>query len=373
MSFISAVGCIVYFIACIFDVLLIPQKDFLPFFIFHAALSLGTLGIGILAYRKIYYKLIVTLVFISFIIAVVINLYLSSLGHAFYVSNPEIYLIIFVIFIASGVLLKEAILAVIIIDLLFIFNLVLYQETSSAEMFFKLLWLFSANLISFICAILLHRSNRIIFQQQEALNLEINNKEILLKELFHRVKNNLQIVSGVLHIQSKKVEDESAKEVLSNSIQIIKSMGLIHEKIYTSVDLEFINFQEYLNSLIRTMVQLEKGKKVEFSIVCSDILISLKNAVPLGLIVNEIITNSLKHAFNSSNQQQMKITIEVDKNDEDELRLKIFDNGKGIQLDKLKKSFGFRLIESLSSFQLRGSLEYFNIDGFGYILKFKDV
>ena len=211
-----------------------------------------------------------------------------------------------------------------------------------------------------------------ISNKNTLLSKEVNNKNILLKELFHRVKNNLQIISSILYMQSKKVEHKEANEVLQNSIQIISSMGMIHEKLYNSDDLEFIDFREYLDSLISYMTKVLKEKKIEFNIECKNVLITLKNAVPLGLVVNEIITNSLKHAFNEHSTQTMEINIEIDKDENDILSLKIFDNGVGIQLDKLKKNFGFKLIESLATYQLKASLDFYNMNGFGYYISFQD-
>ena len=204
------------------------------------------------------------------------------------------------------------------------------------------------------------------------LNKEIKNKNILNKELFHRVKNNLQMISGILHMHSKKVEDETAQEVLKHSIQTISSMGMIHEKLYKSDNLEAIDFHKYLLELISYIKQSLSTKEIEFNIECEDIMITLQNAVPLGLIVNEIITNSLKHAFNGTSLESMKITVKMRKDDEGKVELNISDNGVGFQTSQLKKNFGFKLIESLATYQLEASLEFYNMNGFAYCIKFKD-
>lgn len=205
------------------------------------------------------------------------------------------------------------------------------------------------------------------------LSKEINNKNILHKELFHRVKNNLQIISGILYMHSKKVEDTMAKEVLTHSIQTITSMGMIHEKLYKSDNLENIDFHHYLLELISYIKHSLNDKEIAFNIECKDIMLTLKNAVPLGLILNEIITNSFKHAFDTTTLERMEITIKITKDDNNRVELKISDNGIGIDIPKLKKNFGFKLIESLATYQLEGNIEYYNLNGFAYCIKFKDI
>ncbi|MDQ7068381.1 MAG: 7TM diverse intracellular signaling domain-containing protein [Sulfurimonas sp.] len=205
------------------------------------------------------------------------------------------------------------------------------------------------------------------------LSKEINNKNILHKELFHRVKNNLQMMSGILHMQSKNVQDKKAQEVLQHSIQTISSMGIIHEKLYNSANLEAVDFEQYLFELTNYVRVSLNTKKVEFDIECKNMMLTLQSAVPLGLIINEIITNSFKHAFNDVDEGDMKITIQMSKDDENNVMLKISDNGAGTKISTLKKNFGFKLIESLSNYQLDASMECSSINGFFYTIKFKDT
>lgn len=213
---------------------------------------------------------------------------------------------------------------------------------------------------------------QIIHSKNSQLSIELKNKNMLLKELFHRVKNNLQIVSSILYTQSKRLKDKEAIEVLNNSLQTINAMGMIHEKLYRSGNLEAINFAEYLDSLILSMKQTLQGNEIDFKIECNNLMITLKNAIPLGLIVNEILTNSIKHAFTKRSSQPKQIGIKLEKSDKDILNLEIFDNGVGIETQNLKKNFGFKLIESLASYQLKADLEYFNSNGLVYKIRFID-
>jgi len=209
--------------------------------------------------------------------------------------------------------------------------------------------------------------------KNKQLSIELKNKNILHKELFHRVKNNLHMVSSILYTHSKKIKDKDAIEVLENSMQTISSIGMIHERLYKSGNLEFINFNEYLFSLINYIKQTIPFSKIIFEIKCTNIMITLKNAVPLGLIVNEIITNSIKHAFNDNNFNKKIINVKIQKDKDNILFLNISDNGSGIKDKNFKKNFGFKLIESLVKFELKGNLKYFSHNGLFYKIKFKDI
>ncbi len=205
------------------------------------------------------------------------------------------------------------------------------------------------------------------------LSKEISQKNILHKELFHRVKNNLQMISGILHMHTKNVEDKTAQNVLKHSIQTITSMGMIHEKLYSSDNLEFIDFRQYLFELIEYIKDSLPQQDISFEVQCEDIVLTLKTAIPLGLIVNEIISNSFKHAYDSEKEVETKIiTICVHRKSKDNVILHISDNGRGMQASQIKKSFGFKLIESLVTFQLEGSMEFESINGFSYMIEFED-
>jgi len=205
------------------------------------------------------------------------------------------------------------------------------------------------------------------------LSKEINQKNILHKELFHRVKNNLQMISGILHMHTKKVEDKTAQDVLKHSIQTISSMGIIHEKLYSSDNLESIDFHQYLLELIQYIKYSLSQQDIYFDVKCEDIMLTLQTAIPLGLIVNEIITNSFKHAFNNEKELEDRIiTIRVHKKSKDNVVLNISDNGIGMRTSHTEKNFGFKLIESLVTFQLEGSMEFDSTDGVSYVIEFED-
>jgi len=374
IALISFITGSLYLIMSFVDQRIAPQEILSLVKLFHLILLPSLLySITILALSKKYYTFMIYFLIFATILASTGHTYIITKLNFYSPYHVEIYLIIFWVFTVSGLHLKHATITAIIISTIAITG-ILYSDTLTNEnMMLHFFWMISSFSFGFAGAYLLEVSNRTVFLQQNKLLQELNNKNVLLKELAHRVKNNLQIVSSILYSQSKKVEDERSNEVLEYAIQTIRSMGMVHEKLYKSENLEAVNFSEYLNTLIGYVGQNLKGDKIDFEIECQDIFISLKSAVPLGLIVNEIITNSMKHAFSETTDKNMQIYIQMLNIEEDEYYLKIADNGKGIDFEELKKNFGIKLIESLCSFQLKASVESYNMDGLTYVIKFKDI
>jgi two-component sensor histidine kinase len=206
-------------------------------------------------------------------------------------------------------------------------------------------------------------------EKNRELNKEVNNKNVLLRELFHRVKNNLQIISGLLSLQSNRIEDKKTKEIFKDTIHRIKSMALIHEKMYQSDNLELVNIQEYVKSLIEETKSFIKGSDIRFSVACENIGLKIETAVPIGLILNEIITNLIKYAFDADAHNKL-VSIKMYIDSDEKLIIKIKDNGRGIEFEGFKKGLGFKLIESLIRHQLKGDFKYFNENGLNYIMTF---
>jgi two-component sensor histidine kinase len=205
----------------------------------------------------------------------------------------------------------------------------------------------------------LKRSNEIIVQQKEHLSLSNQEKDILLKEIHHRVKNNLQIITSLLSLQSLNIEDQKTKNLFSNSQYRINSMALIHEMLYQSDNLSRINYSSYLKELLNKLVTSVKGleNNIKTIIEVPDIFINIDTAIPLGLLITEIITNSLKYAFkqNESGILNIKITPLQKKF---HYSLKIGDNGSGFsneQNNHKPNSLGMKLIYRLTK-QINGTI-----------------
>lgn len=196
------------------------------------------------------------------------------------------------------------------------------------------------------------------------LESSLNEKTILLKEVHHRVKNNLQIISSLLNLQAFQIKDDKIKTIFRESQNRVLSMALIHEKLYQSNNMNNIYFSEYLKELIDTLSRSYNSTDsyIDFELELIPINIGIDTSITLGLIVNEIISNSLKHAF--AGRMDGKIKISLTKTD-NSLCLKISDNGIGLPENfnyKETSSLGFNIIINLIE-QINGSLVVKNING----------
>jgi len=216
-----------------------------------------------------------------------------------------------------------------------------------------------------------------VLLQTRMLSVQVNqllqDKEMLMKEIHHRVKNNLMVISSLLNLQSRYIEDEDARGIFKESQNRAKSMALIHERLYRSGDLKSIDFADYIRSLTRDLFNTystENGR-VKLVMNVEDVMLDVNHAVPLGLIINELITNSLKYAF--PDEQEGIISINFYK-DGDEYLLEVSDDGVGIptdfELDK-SDSLGMLLVNSLTS-QIQGQLELERSPGTTFHIRFKD-
>lgn len=213
------------------------------------------------------------------------------------------------------------------------------------------------------------------FKRNEViLAKSLEEKEILLKELYHRTKNNMNVISSLLNLQTRNINDDNLKEVIKNSIARIRSMSLVHQKLYNSSDLSGIKFKDYIESLITqiTGYYIFPGRSVDVILNIDDYDLSIDVAVPLGLVINEIITNSFKYAFNESKKGEIFVSL---KKDNENFLLSISDNGIGIsnEYDILnRKTFGISLIFDLVEKQLDGKVDFENNNGLKYNIFFKD-
>ncbi|WP_373004578.1 sensor histidine kinase [Sulfurimonas sp.] len=368
---ISILTASLYIIMSFADRVIAPKETMsLMVFVHLWAVPSVLLVISLLTYLKKYKIFMINLLIVAPLIAAIGNIIIVSNFHGYSIYSNEIYLIVFWIFTVSGLKLIQGLISALLVVVMSVTCSYLFYNLQTNEFIMHLFWLFASMTFGFFGKYLLELSNKSIFIKHEQLSLELNNKNVLLRELFHRVKNNLQIISSILSLQSKKIEDKSAKEVFQNSIQTIISMGIIHEKLYKSDNLEAVNISDYVYSLISYMKQNLGGSDIKFNVECDDMMITLDNAIPIGLVINELLTNSIKYAFNEDSKNK---TIDIKMNlDNEKLILEVSDNGVGIDFDNLIKGFGFKLIDSLVVYQLKGSLEYFNRNGLCYILKFNE-
>jgi len=209
---------------------------------------------------------------------------------------------------------------------------------------------------------------------ENQLKTSLNEKDMLLREIHHRVKNNLQIISSLLNLQSRYIEDEDALDVFTESQNRVRSMAMIHEKLYKSESMSKIDFGEYITDLTDSLFYNYRvgPSKIELNKKIDKIFFDVDTAIPCGLIINELITNCLKHAFPGDNNGS--IGIELFKRD-DNYVLNVNDTGVGFPDDidfKNTESLGLQLVNNLVN-QVDGTIELDGNDGTRFNIIFKEL
>ena len=200
----------------------------------------------------------------------------------------------------------------------------------------------------------------------------LKEKEVLLKEVHHRVKNNLQVISSILNLQSSYVDDPKTLEILRESQQRIKSMSFIHETIYRTSDFSRLEFMDYLKTIISNLIQSYRSAKtrVDFVSEMESVGLNLDQAIPCGLIVNELVSNSLKYAFKG--REHGKLTVRL--NEEDGvIMLAVMDDGIGLPADfafEKNNSLGIQLVYALLD-QIDATVKVDQTAGTQFFISFK--
>ncbi len=210
---------------------------------------------------------------------------------------------------------------------------------------------------------------------QDDLEQSVEEKERLLRELYHRTKNNMQVICSLLSLQMNTVKDDTILSMLIKTEHRIRSMALVHEKLCRSKNLSRIDIKAYLCDLASNLVKSYhiSGEKISLTLNLERIPVTIATAIPCGLIVNELITNALKYAF--PDNRKGKIHIELRLNRKDEIELRIADNGIGIphsfnfnEVDSL----GLQLVQNLAIVQLDGKVRWNLGRGLTFHLRFKE-
>jgi len=231
----------------------------------------------------------------------------------------------------------------------------------------------------------LARTNAYHFQQaqneiaerrrvEKIITESLKEKEVLIKEIHHRVKNNLQIISSLLKLQSGYIKDKEALEMLGESRNRIQSMAIVHQKLYQSKDLSRIDFSEYIKQLLAHLFQVYKvdNNTITLNIQTQSIKIGVDTAIPCGLIINELVSNSLKHAFPGGRKGNIDIVMK--ELSPDNFVLEVSDDGIGFPEDidfRNTLSLGLQLIITLAE-QLDGTIDKQNVNGTRFILRFRE-
>jgi len=213
---------------------------------------------------------------------------------------------------------------------------------------------------------------------EEQIKASLQGKELLLREIHHMVKNNMQIVSSLLRLQARQVSDRKTIETLESSQNRIMAMALIHETLYQSNDLTNIRTGDYIKNLALNLFDTSKSSpnRVKLTTDIEDVPMGVDTAIPCGLVINELVTNCLKHAFPQGSTGEIKITFRRTTDADTDYQLNISDNGQGLppELDiSTTKSLGLHLVVNLTERQLRGRIEVRRQNGTEFRLAFKEI
>ncbi|MCK9240743.1 histidine kinase dimerization/phosphoacceptor domain -containing protein [Desulfocurvus sp.] len=206
---------------------------------------------------------------------------------------------------------------------------------------------------------------------EERIRSSLREKEVLLKEIHHRVKNNLQIISSLLYLQSQQIDEERTRELFMESRGRVRSMALVHEKLYQSEDLARINYRDYLASFTRSIMQAypQRQRTVRLDLHLDDICLPVDMAIPCSLIVNELMTNALKYAFDDDSPGTLTLAL---RRADDAVELEVRDDGRGFPEGfdiSATDTLGMQLVINLVH-QIRGALDTTLSPGARFTIRF---
>jgi two-component sensor histidine kinase len=221
-------------------------------------------------------------------------------------------------------------------------------------------------------AVMIFRDVSDIVRAEKRLKASLKEKEVLLQEIHHRVKNNLQTIVSLLTLQSLKIEDKKALESFEESVHRIHSMALVHEKLYHSKDLSQVIFKDYVETMVKELFAVNKtNTEVTLKLDIQNINLSIDLAIPCGLILNELVINALKHAF-PGNRKGM-ILLSMHTIHDEKYQLVVQDNGIGLPDDVVllsNRTLGLQLVKGLTE-QLHGELKIVRENGTTFTITFQ--
>jgi two-component sensor histidine kinase len=227
--------------------------------------------------------------------------------------------------------------------------------------------------VTFLVLRKIRKQSAEIAQKNKMIKKSLEEKELIIKEMHHRVKNNFQLITSLLDLGSDDIKDPQILEILDKGKSRIKSMSIINQKLYGN-ESGLIQFDEFINLLVKELRFLYKyDDNLDLKVAVNEIYFDVDTAIPLALILNELITNTFKYAF--KNQSENILMISLKKNVNNNFELIVKDNGQGLDKDfsiNSLKSSGLKLVQRLVR-QLQGKLELTNISGLQFKILFKDT
>jgi two-component sensor histidine kinase len=212
-------------------------------------------------------------------------------------------------------------------------------------------------------------AERIEAEQQAQASLR--EKDVLLKEVHHRVKNNLQLISSLLYLQSREAQDGSTNRMLQESQNRVHSMALVHERLYQSDSVASVDFSEYVRKLVTSLFRSygTSTDRVALDLELDDLTLSVDTAIPYGLVINELVSNALRHAFPDGRKGELRLTL---RSSGSGCTITIRDDGIGLPADldvRHAQSLGLQLVNTLVE-QLDGTLEILSGEGTAFRMSF---
>ncbi|MFQ5862735.1 MAG: CHASE domain-containing protein [Candidatus Brocadiales bacterium] len=206
----------------------------------------------------------------------------------------------------------------------------------------------------------------------EQIKASLNEKEVLLREIHHRVKNNLQVISSLLDMSSMRADNQEGIDLFTDARNRINTMALIHSELYQSGQFNRINMEDYIQKLAKDLVQIYATKKlIALDVKPSDVYLSVTQAIPCALVLNELISNALKHAYRE--EQKGTLEISIQRLDERTIFVRVRDDGVGLprEIDIYRvNSLGLKLVRNLVQGQLKGQIQVNRNKGTEFIVKF---
>lgn len=376
VNYVSSFLAIIFGITCFF---ILDIKQIIPFvFVIFGILNL----LNTVVFKK--HNSLTSTYNISSIMALVSALIITLYSGG--ISSPFIFTLALIVF-AGYVTTKKY--GQIYLNLIFFLVILIFSQSlpdfsftnnvvpeSSQNLFNLFSVLFSVYLLGNIFGKTLLKTHNDLYKSKKALMLQMEEKETLLKEVHHRVKNNLQTVSSLLSLQSRNVEEAKMKALLKSTQNRVISMAMVHEMLYMRKDIAHIEYKSYVQELSEYLIRSIKGldSKVNLKIEIPEIKLGIDTAIPLGLLINEAVTNALKYGF--ADEEEGEIYIALKKEIDKQYTLNIGDNGVGYPDNvnyKNTKSLGLKLIYNLTR-QLKGTIQRDKSKkGTNYIIKFREV
>ncbi|SKB27689.1 sensor histidine kinase [Maribacter arcticus] len=350
-----------------------------------ALLGFGVLNLINLQYFKSHKKILPTFNFSSIlglISSFIVTLYSGG------IHSPFIFMIPLVAF---GGFINSSRYGKIYLNVIIVLIILLFTQTipelkitenfvpeSSSAVFSLVSVLFSVFVLGNTFGKSLLKTYNALYTSKKVMANEVHEKENLLKEVHHRVKNNLQTVSSLLSLQSRNTESKPMKGLLKGTQNRVIAMAMVHEMLYMRKDISHIEYKSYVQELSEYLIRSIKGidNNINLIIDIPDIKLGIDTAIPLGLLINESLTNALKYGIEGDEEGDINIKLQKDSEKENCYILEIGDNGIGFPETinyKNTKSLGLKLIHNLTR-QLRGTIERdASKRGTNYIIKFQEI